>query len=325
MSQPKSTFRIDVHQHPFPNVFKSLLESIGILGGGGVEFPLWDEETTLEVMDKYDIHTSMLSYTLAAIEISDLAFYRRLARESNEYLAELINKYPGRFGGLALLPLPDVDGALKEIEYALDVLKLDGVGMHSNMGGIYPGDQEFAPVFNELNRRKAVIYLHPTDTPGNHSLRPQWPPYIVEFIFDTTRAVSNLIYSGTMEEYPDVSIILAHAGGAIPYIAWRLWTGEFSVPNFNKVAPAGVYEYLKRFYYDTGMASNSATFGALTELVEPSQIVFGTDYPYMPDMLIEKYLSEIDNYPRFDLKSKSAIVSGNALGLFPRINGKPEG
>jgi predicted TIM-barrel fold metal-dependent hydrolase len=112
----------------------------------------------------------------------------------------------------------------------LDVLKLDGIGMHSNMGGIYPGDRKFAPVFEELNRRKAVLYLHPTDTPGDQNLRPQWPPYIVEFVCETTRAVSDLIYSGTMERYPDISIILAHAGGAIPYIAWRLWTGEFSIP-----------------------------------------------------------------------------------------------
>ncbi len=310
---------IDVHQHIVPEIFRSLLDSVGITGGAGEELAQWDEQTTLGVMDEYGIQTSVVSYVLSGIDIRDPHFFRKLCRASNEYLAELIVKYPGRFGGFALIPLPDVDGTLAEIAYALDELKLDGVGMHSNMGGIYPGDERFDPVFEELNRRTAAVHLHPTDVPEASQDRPQWPPYIVEFMFETTRAVANLVYSGTMERYPDVSIILSHAGGAAPYLAWRMWTGEFTVPGLSETAPAGVYESLKRFYYDTAMASNPGTFGSLTELVGPDRIVFGTDYPYMPDFAIGEFVRHIDEYPAFDTVMKQGIKRDNSLRLFPRL------
>lgn len=311
---------IDVHQHIVPDVFRSMLASAGITGGAGEELAQWDEQSALNVMDENGIRTSIVSYVLSGITIADRMFFRKLCRACNEYLADLVGKYPDRFGGFALLPLPDVDGTLEEITYTLDVLKLHGVGMHSNMGGIYVGDERFAPVFMELNRRRAVVHLHPTDTPERHNIRPQWPPYIVEFMFDTTRAVANLVYSGSMERYPDVSIILSHAGGAVPYLAWRLWTGEFTVPNLGDVTPGGVLESLKRFYYDTAMAANPGTFGSLTELVDVSHIVFGTDYPYMPDYAIGEFVRQIQEYPKFDAAARSAIQHGNAIKLFPRIS-----
>jgi predicted TIM-barrel fold metal-dependent hydrolase len=272
-------------------------------------------------MDEYGIQTSVVSYVLSGIDIKDSTFFHKLCRECNDYTAELISRHPTRFGGFALLPLPDVDGTLKEIAYALDELKLDGVGMHSNMGGIYPGDARFDPVFDELNRRKAVVHLHPTDIPEGRGRRPQWPPYIVEFMFETTRAVANLVYSGTMERYPDVSIILSHAGGAVPYLAWRLWTGEFTVPGLSEVAPSGVYESLKHFYYDTAMAANPGSFASLTQLVDPSRILFGTDYPYMPDYSIGEFTRQIGEYPGFSVEARAAIERDNALRLFPRLSG----
>jgi predicted TIM-barrel fold metal-dependent hydrolase len=311
---------IDVHQHLVPDIFRSMLASVGITGGAGEELAPWDEQTTLAVMDKNGIRTAIVSYVLSGITIADRMFFRRFCRACNEYLAELIRKHRDRFGGFALLPLPDVDGTLEEIAYALDVLKLDGVGMHSNMGGIYVGDERFAPVFEELNRRKAVVHLHPTDTPESHDIRPQWPPYIVEFMFETTRAVANLVYGGSMERYPDVSIIISHAGGAVPYLAWRLWTGEFTVPNLAEIAPGGVLESLKRFYYDTAMAANPGAFGSLVELVDASRIVFGTDYPYMPDYAIGEFIRQVEEYPKFDTAARVAIQHGNAMELFPRIS-----
>ena len=317
-SHQNHTLRIDVHQHIISPVFRSLLKSVAIKGGAGEELALWDEESALALMDEYGIQSSILSYVMSGIEIRDPTFFRRLCRESNEYLAELVRKYPGKFGGFALVPLPDIDGALREIEYALDVLKLDGIGMHSNMGGVYPGDQRFDPVFNELNRHKTVVHLHPTDTPENHDLRPQWPPFIVEFIFETTRAAANLVYSGAMERYPNVSIILSHAGGSVPYQAWRFWRGEFKISDLRKTAPEGVYYYLKRFYYDIAMASNAVTLGALKEFSEPSRILFGTDLPYM-SAGIRVFMEDYENYPGFDPKQRAAVDQGNALALFPRL------
>ncbi len=316
-STPKTL--IDVHQHIVPDVFRSLLNTVGITGGAGEDLAAWNEHATLATMDEYGIQASVVSYVLSGIDISDFNFFRRLCRECNTYTAELIAGYPGRFGGFALIPLPDVDGTLEEIAYALDELKLDGVGMHSNMGGIYPGDERFDPVFQELNRRKAVVHLHPTDIPERHERTLPWPPYLVEFMFETTRAVANLVYSGTMERYPDISIILSHAGGAVPYLAWRLWTGEFTVPRLSETAPAGVYESLKRFYYDTAMASNPGTFGSLLELVGPEHILFGTDYPYMPDFAIGEFVRNIDEYSAFDTATKQGIKQDNAKELFPRL------
>lgn len=313
---------IDVHQHIVPEVFRSLLNSVGITGGAGEEFVPWDEQTTLGVMDEYGIQTSVVSYVLSGISIEDFDFFRKLCRECNEYTAELIAKYPGRFGGFALIPLPDVEGTLEEMAYALDELNLDGVGMHSSMGGIYPGDRRFDLVFEELNRRKAVVHLHPTDIPESAKRMLDWPPYIVEFMFETTRAVANLVYTGTMERFPDVSIILSHAGGAVPYLAWRLWTGEFTVPGLSEVAPSGVYASLKRFYYDTAMASDPGIFGSLTQLVGPDRIMFGTDYPYMPEMAIGQFVREIEGYQQFDTSAENSIFSGNAMKLFQRLNTK---
>jgi predicted TIM-barrel fold metal-dependent hydrolase len=310
---------IDVHQHIVPDVFRSLLNSRGITGGAGEELAAWDVETTLATMDEYGIHTAVVSYVLSGIDIDDSDFFRRLCRECNDYTAELIGAHPGRFGGFALIPLPDVDGTLEEIARALDKLQLDGVGMHSNMGGIYPGDERFDPVFEELNRRKAVVHLHPTDIPERNERRLDWPPYIVEFMFETTRAVANLVYSGTMERFQNVSIILSHAGGAVPYLAWRMWTGEFTVPGLSETAPAGVYESLGQFYYDTAMASNPGTFGSLTELVGSERMVFGSDYPYMPDFAIGEFVRHIDEYSAFDAETKQKIKGDNALRLLPRL------
>ena len=136
--------------------------------------------------------------------------------------------------------------------------------------------------------------------------------------------MANLAYSGSMERYPDISIILSHAGGAVPYLAWRLWTGQFTIPSLSQVAPLAVYESLKRFYYDTAMAANPGTFGSLTELVGPHRIVFGTDYPYMPDYAIGEFLKQIEQHPGFDAEARAAIEQGNALELFPRLGEKTE-
>jgi predicted TIM-barrel fold metal-dependent hydrolase len=319
MTDNQTSRFIDVHQHLVPDVFRDLLKGVGINGGAGEELAPWDVTTTLSAMDTFNIAASVLSYTISGIDITDAAFFRKLARESNEYLGRLVADHPDRFGGFALLPLPDIDGTLDEIAYALDVLKLDGVGMHSNMGGVYPGDPRLAPVFEELNRRHAVIHLHPTDIPEGRNGRPGWLPYIVEFPFETVRAAADLVYSGTMERYPNVSIILSHAGGAVPYVSWRLFTGEFTVPGFHDRSPAGVFSYLKRFYYDTAMASHGSVFASLMEVADPSRIVFGTDYPYMPEMAIGLYVSEIEKYEGFDQDTLKDIEHNNALRLFPRL------
>ena len=310
---------IDVHQHIISDVFRSLLHSRGIKGGAGEELAQWSPEQAIGVMDRNGIQSSLFSYTISGIDIGDMKFLSKLCRESNIALADVISTSPERFGGFAFLPLPDVDAALKEIEYSLDTLKLDGVGMHSNMGGIYPGDERFDPVFKELNRRKAAIHMHPTDIPEHAARSLPWPPYITEFIFETCRVVANLVFSGTMDRYPDLSIILSHAGGAVPFLAWRLWTGEFTIPGFKDRCPSGVFNCLKRFYYDTAMAANAAVFGSMREVVDSDRILFGTDYPYMPEIAIELYLNELVKDNGFSKDQCMGILHSNAAELFPRL------
>ena len=310
---------IDVHQHIVSDIFRSLLNSKGISGGAGEEFAKWSPGQAIDAMNQYGIRASVLSYTISGIDISDMEFLKKLCRESNEALAKVISDNPKKFGGFAFLPLPDVDATLEEIEYSLDTLKLDGVGMHSNMGGVYPGDVLFDPVFDELNRRKAVIHLHPTDTPEHNVRSLRWPPYIIEFIFETCRAAANLVYSGTMDRYADLSIILSHAGGAVPYLAWRLWTGEFTIPDFKERCPSGTFDCLKRFYYDTAMAANAAVFGSLRETVDLEQVLFGTDYPYMPEIAIGLYLDELGKYSGYTNDQLNGILKSNAERLFPRL------
>src|SRR5437764_15229355 len=173
-------------------------------------------------MDHHAIATAITSISEPGIYFGDVTFARDMARRCNEFSAQLIHEYPQRFGAFAILPLPDIEAALRELEYALDTLKLDGVVLLSSVDGRYPGDPLFDELFTELNRRKAVVFLHPTVPAINRELHLNLPPFLVEFVFDTTRAVVNLMYSGTLERCPDMPVILAHAGGTVPYVALRI-------------------------------------------------------------------------------------------------------
>jgi predicted TIM-barrel fold metal-dependent hydrolase len=181
----------------------------------------------------------------------DVAAARRLARSSNEVAAEAIRGHPDRFGGFACLPLPDVDGALAEIDYGLGTLGLDGVVLLTNANGVYLGDGRLDPVFDELNRRSAVVFLHPTLPACADRTSLGYAPSLIEFVFDTTRAVTHLVLSGTLERCPDLRLIVAHAGGTIPYLADRigLIASRF-VPGAADRAPAGVKAYFRKLYYE---------------------------------------------------------------------------
>ena len=219
---PQKPHRIDVHHHIVPPEYLEALRGIGVEKSGGARFPDWSPETTLEVMDQNGIATAMTSISAPGIYFGDDAFTRDLARRCNEIAAGLVSDHPGRFGAFAALPLPDVDAALQELEYALDTLGLDGVALMTSVGRKYLGDSSFDPLFEELNRRKAVVYTHPNVPPGSDVPELTWPAHIIEFMFDTTRAATNMVLNGTLERYQDLTLILSHAGGAIPYLAGRI-------------------------------------------------------------------------------------------------------
>jgi predicted TIM-barrel fold metal-dependent hydrolase len=313
---PIEPYRIDIHHHILPPAYVSALATPGITAGGGRPLPEWDVQSTLELMDRYAIATAITSISEPGIYFGDPLFARNLARRCNEFSAQLVRQYPRRFGAFAILPLPDMDAALRELEYALDTLKLDGVVLLSSVDGTYPGDPAFDELFAELDRRRAIVFLHPTVPAINATLKLSLPPFLVEFVFDTTRAVTNLVYSGTMGRCPNIRYILAHAGGTIPYLAYRISMGQIMLPG----PPQDVLTYLKQLYYDTALSANPYALCSLQTLVDASHILLGSDYPFAPEIATSLTIQGIQNYDGFDQQARKAIEQENALTLFPRLN-----
>jgi predicted TIM-barrel fold metal-dependent hydrolase len=218
-----------VHAHFVPAELRASVPAAPIFRG----FAAWEPSAALEMMDRQGIATAILSMVLwngLFAAAGDAAAARRVARSSNEVAAQAVRSYPGRFGGFACLPLPDVDAALAEIDYALGTLRLDGVALLTNHDGVYLGDSRLDPVFDELNRRKAVVFLHPTLPACAEHTSLGYAPSLLEFVFDTTRAVTHLVLSGTLERCPDLRLIIPHAGGTVPFLVDRLPTRHRFLP-----------------------------------------------------------------------------------------------
>lgn len=307
--------RIDVHHHILPPEYVSALANLGVAASGGRPLPEWNVHSSLEVMDRYGIATAITSLSEPGVYFGDLKLARELARRCNNFAAWLVSEYPGRFGAFAVLPLPAVDAALHELAYALDTLQLDGVILLSNIAGKYLGDPVFDDLFTELNRRKSVVFVHPTVPAINAQLQLDLPPFLLEFAFDTTRAAANLLYSGTLDRCPHIRFILAQAGGTTPYLAWRISLGQLMLSG----TPLGAMTYLKQFYYDTALAATPYTLRSLQELVDRSHIVFGSDYPFASEIVTAFTVQEIENYNGFDDEARGMVERENALALFPRF------
>jgi 6-methylsalicylate decarboxylase len=311
--------KIDVHHHIFPPEYLKALAKVHTSEAGGVAIPDWSVPSTLSLMDRNGIATAMTSVAAPGIYFGDRAAAKSLARITNEFSARLVQDNPARFGALAVLPLPDVDAALAELCYALDTLKLDGVALLTNVAGQYLGDPAFDALFEELNRRKTAVFVHPEVSPTSREIKIQIPGALVEFVFDTTRMVANLVFSGTMERNPDLRIILPHAGGTVPYLAGRIALGDM-IPELHAKAPKGALAYLKRFYYETALSTAPTALSSLEELVDPSHILFGSDHPFAPPQLIQAEVEGLKRYGGFDESTRAAIERDNALPLFPRLS-----
>ena len=311
---------IDIHAHFFTAEYRAALHAAGLSTVDGFPIPDWSAASALELMDRNGIQTQLLSISAPGIEFVPAAAARTLARKVNEQNAKLIADHPKRIGGFALLPLPDVDGALAEIAHALDVLKLDGIVLFTNINGIYLGDKRVDPVFDELNRRKAVVFVHPVAPPGFDIQQLGFPAPVVEFPFDTSRMIMNLIASGTLRRCPNVRIIVAHGGGTLPFLAHRIGR---NIVRFGKATPAfmadEVMAAFKSFYFDLTAVSHPHAIDALLTLVPPDHILYGSDHPFMLSSLIPPAIDFIFSNPSFDEATRKAFASGNALKLFPRL------
>src|SRR5258705_2199653 len=231
-------------------------------------------------VNKPGLAPELVAGTKPAVNFTKGDAARKLCRESNEYGAKLVAEYPGRFGNFAMLPLTDDEGSLRELTYALDTLKADGIALMTSYGDKWLGDPLFLPVMEELNRRKALVYTHPTAANCCVNLAPTQQPVMIEFGTDTTRTIADIVFSGNAQKFRDIRWIFSHAGGTMPFLIERFVRNPMLDPKAKGTTPDGTLAELKRFYYDTAQTSNKSAMSALAAIIPPSQIVFGTDFPY---------------------------------------------
>jgi len=312
--------RIDVHHHILPPNFVSALNSLNIPWTGGPEVPSWSLQQAHDMMGAMGIDAAVASPSPGVYWGGDTGFAVKLARETNEFVADVVRDDPEHFGGFATIPLPDVDASLEEVEYAYDTLGLDGVVLYTSQGDRYLGDRSYDPFFEELDRRKAIVFIHPTTIPPGADATGLTIPFgVAEFTFDTTRAVMNMLYSGTLERYPSIRYIVSHAGGTIPYLAWRI-AGASYLPELRDRAPkTDGLALLQKLYYDTALSTSEFVFGALKEFVPMSQVLFGSDFPYIGPAVLQAERYGLENSKVLDDAARAAIDRGNALTLFPRF------
>jgi 6-methylsalicylate decarboxylase len=306
-------FRVDVHHHLMPPFFPEAVKPRRT----GALFNGWTPERSLADMDKAGVATALLSMPRTPhVFFGGVEPSRQLARRVNEYAAGLRGAYAGRFGFWAEMPLPDVEGSIREAQYALDTLGADGIVMATSYGNRWLGDPIFAPLWEELNRRKAVVFTHPLSNACCVNQLAGLNDNMIEFGTDTTRTIASLVFSGTASRYPDVRIIFSHAGGTMPFLIERF---EFQArdPKLAAAIPHGVDYELKKFYYDTAQSSTPEAMGALMKLVPSSHVLFGTDFPY-------RFSSEnVTGLSGCGLRAGDlqAIGRQNALALLPRYRG----
>ena len=305
-------FRIDVHHH-----FSSPGFIAEITGRKTGQVPLMrlTAQKSIEDMDKGGVATSILSISEPSVFFGNYDAARALARETNDFGARLVAEYPGRFGLFGTVPLPDVDGALREVEYALDTLKADGICMMTDYEGKFLGDPAFTPVMEELNRRKAVVYTHPFRNACCRNLVPDVFEPAIELGTDTTRTIASLIFSGTAARFPDIKFIFSHAGGTAPYLVQRFTFLANLRKDLKSRLPEGPIYYLQRFYYDTANASTVYPLASLMKLIKPTQLMFGTDFPFLTASSTAAELRETGMFSAAELR---AIERGTAESMMPK-------
>ena len=309
-SEPGTPNRIDVHHHFAPPGYSKELKT---LMQGHAK---WSVEATLEEMEKSGIVTSFTSLINPGMQAwsGDVAASRKVARISNEYAAELMRDYPRRFGSFASIPFPDIEASLREIEYAYDTLKADGIYLWTSYGGRLLGDPAFFPILEELNRRKAVIYTHPATPACCSKIMPYISINAIEGPVDTTRTMISLIFQGGAAKFPDIKWIFSHSGGVTPFLLSRFQHEEVEKDR-KSVLPNGLMHELRKFYYDTAQGHHEGALKALLAIIPTSQVLYGTDYPFWDGRKVSEDLAK----GGFSSAERMAIDRNNALRLFPRL------
>jgi 6-methylsalicylate decarboxylase len=307
--------RIDVHFHLIPPFYREAVYAAG-RGPAIGAYPDWTPELALEVMDRFGIELALTSLAQPGVGFAAPQDAQALAQRANDYAAELTARWPQRFGAFATVPMGSIDGAIRETARCLETLRHHGVSLFASYGERFLGDAFFDPLMQLLDTRAAVVFVHPTLHPSSRNLALPWPAFMMEYLFDTTRAVVNLVFSGTVERFPRVQFILPHAGGLIPYFAWRLSVSPMIDGRLPQLSREQVYAALAQFWYDNALSPGEQTFGALDHVARPERIVFGTDYPFAnPRVIAEAVKTHESGFLGAD--RRATIDRGSALALFP--------
>jgi predicted TIM-barrel fold metal-dependent hydrolase len=314
---------VDTHQHPIPDHYKRALASIGIQGSGENPWADWSVSAQLELMDQTGIAAAVNSIASPGVYFGDLEFAVRLARECNEHSARTVAGHPERFGAFAILPLPDVGAALREAEYALDTLKLEGVCLLTHVGERHLGQPEEDELYAELDRRKVVVFVHPLRNQAKNMPAFNYPSGMTELVLDTTRAIHNLLWNGTFVKFPNIQWIMPHGGGTVPFLIYRMSAMNHRPRVAEYMAGGTVANSLRSLYYDVAEVCAPAPLKCLLEIAEPSHILFGSDFPFSrhrtPVKDVESLIADFEAFGDWDAFTRQGIESKNALRLFPRL------
>ena len=316
-ARPAAPRRIDVHHHISPPEYRRM-KNDNPLGPANARrdamYEGWHPGIAIETMDEGGVEVAITS-------TSDGQFIAlhpervRIARACNEFAAKMQQDHPGRFGHFATLPMPDVDACLREIEYALDVLKFDGVDIRTSYGMKWLGHADFAPIYQELDRRKAIVYCHPHEPVFAGGLIPGVSGATIEFCTDSTRAIASVLFGQVTTKYPNVRFIFSHGGGTLPFLLDR-FLGLATHKQHEGKFPRGLKAEIRKLHYECAQAVHPGALDAFLRMAPASQLLFGTDFPHFTAKYTAKRLEQYDG---FDERTLAAIYRGNALKLFPRF------
>ncbi|OPX11396.1 2-amino-3-carboxymuconate-6-semialdehyde decarboxylase [Gordonia sp. i37] len=323
---PTGRYRIDMHAHFLPPEYRAALLEHGHFTIGGYPTPQWSPESAIDFMDRWGIQAQALSVSDPGVSFLRGKDSRDLARYCNTYAAGLFHTHRSRFGAFAVLPMPDVAASIAELEYALDTLHLDGVVLLSAYDGVYLGDPRFEPLMAALNARRTFVFVHPAAIPDNAKPALPLPDFLEEFTFDTTRAATLMLAGGTLRRYPGIRFQLAHAGGTLPFLSWRI--GVLAETPIGNHWPAGaprpsaldVQQLIQTFYFDTALSASEAAMRSVLAVAPRSHIVFGSDWPFSQAVFLEgggdpaPGLSTV-----FSTSQRYEIERANPLSQLPRL------
>jgi 6-methylsalicylate decarboxylase len=320
MASSAAAGMIDVHFHLIPQFFREAVYEAGT-GPAIGRYPDWTPELALELMDKHGIAVTMLSLGQPGVGFLPPDKATAMARRCNDYSAELIAQHPKRFGCFGLLPMHDIDAAIAEARYCGDTLRFEGISLFASYGDKFLGDAAFDPLLDYLNSCDAVVHIHPGLHPSSKGLDLPWPGFMIEYPFDTTRAAVNLVFSGALERFPRIRFILSHAGGTLPYLAWRLSVAPMIDKRLTQRTRNEIFAAFRTFWYDNALACGRAPMGALSQIAAPERILFGSDWPFCNDRVVAEEVADFSAPDFLDAKTIAAIARDNALKLFPNRAG----